>query len=216
MVQDFFSIFFHLDVYLSTVTALYGFWVYVLLFVIIFIETGFIFMPFLPGDSLLFAAGALASLDSLNVMILIIILSIAAILGDSINYYFGRQWGPRIFKKDDGMFFNKQHLTTTRQFYEMYGAETIVIARFIPIVRSFAPFVAGIGRMQYITFLSYNIVGGIVWVSLFVGIGYLFGNLPFVKENFSLVIIGIILTSFIPVIIQFIREKKAPSWTGKF
>ena len=214
MISDFVDIFLHLDIYLSTVTALYGFWVYVLLFVIIFAETGLVFMPFLPGDSLLFAAGALASLGALNVGFLIVILSIAAILGDSLNYSLGRAWGEKIFSKESGFFFNRAHLTTTQRFYEAHGAQTIVIARFIPIIRTFAPFVAGIGRMDYFTFLFYNITGGVAWVFIFVMIGYLFGNIPFVKENFSLVIIGIILTSFIPVIVQLVRKRRAPRWSG--
>ena len=176
---------------------------YAVLVIIVFAETGLLAGFFLPGDSLLFAAGTLAAIGSLNIFLLIIILIFAAILGDSFNYYLGRKWGPNIFIQEEGIFFNRKHLTTTQDFYEKHGAKTIVLARFIPVVRSFAPFVAGIGRMHYGTFLGYNILGGAIWVSVFVGIGYLFGNIPFVKENFALVIFGIILTSFIPVIVQF-------------
>ncbi len=198
----------HLDKYLTFLTQEYGLLVYILLFLIIFCETGLVIMPFLPGDSLLFAAGALAATGSLNVTILFALLFIAAVLGDTINYWVGSKLGPHLAKGGHIKFIKEKHLEKTRQFYAKHGNKTIVLARFVPIVRTFAPFVAGVGAMEYSHFILYNILGGLLWVSLFVFGGFLFGNVPIIKENFSLVILGIIFTSFIPVIIEVIKHKK--------
>lgn len=202
------DIFLHLDKYLALISEKYGLFIYAILFLIIFLETGVVVAPFFPGDSLLFAAGALATLGSLNVFWLLVLLTIAAILGDSTNYLIGSRVGPAVFRKEEGLFFNKKHLIKTQKFYERHGGKTIVIARFLPIIRTFAPFVAGIGRMRYKDFLFYNIAGGICWVGLFVLAGYFFGNIPIVKENFSLVIIAIIIVSLIPLVIEFFRSRR--------
>ncbi len=200
----------NLDKHLNIIIQNYGTFTYVLLFLIVFAETGFVVTPFLPGDSLLFAAGTFAAIGSLNVLVLFLILSVAAILGDTINYSIGKFLGTKAFKKYPKIF-KKEYLDKTHKFYEKYGAKTIVLARFVPIVRTFAPFVAGVGKMKYINFLTYNIVGGIAWVALFVFGGYYFGNIPFVKNNFSFVIIVIIILSFIPIISEFIKiRRKTP------
>lgn len=195
----------HLDKYLDTIIRSYGTWTYGLLFIIIFCETGLVITPVLPGDSILFAAGAFAAIGSLNVYWLFILLSLAAIIGDTINYWIGHFIGPRIFQKETGWFLNKKYLERTHQFYEKHGGKTIIIARFIPIIRTFAPFVAGIGQMSYWRFISYNIVGGLTWPALFIFGGYYFGNIPFAKNNFSLVILAIIIISIMPAIIEFLR-----------
>lgn len=206
ILQTFINFFLHLDKNLALIIQSYGTFTYVILFLIIFCETGLVITPFLPGDSLLFGAGALAGSGMLNIVFLFILLSIAAIMGDSINYLIGNLIGPKIFK-EKSRFFKKEYLNKTQNFYEKYGGKTIIIARFIPIVRTFAPFVAGIGKMKYRKFLIYNIVGGILWVSLFLFTGYFFGTLPFVKNNFSLVIIAIIIISIIPAIFEYLRCK---------
>jgi membrane-associated protein len=195
----------HLDVHLDLVIRNYGIWTYGILFLIIFLETGLVVTPFLPGDSLLFAGGTFAALGSLDVWWLVIFLSIAAIIGDTVNYWIGYTLGPRVFSR----FLNKNHLNRTHQFYEKYGGKTIIIARFIPIIRTFAPFVAGIGSMTYGRFIIYNILGGISWVLIFVLGGYFFGNIPFIRQNFSFVIIAIILISILPGIIEFLRHRKS-------
>lgn len=205
------DLFLNLDEHLNTVVQNYGIWTYGILTLVIFLETGIVATPFLPGDSLLFAAGAIASLGSINIAFLILLLAIAAILGDTVNYWIGRKAGPLVFSKDGGWFFNKDYLRRAYDFYEKHGAKTVVIARFIPIIRTFAPFVAGIGRMSYLKFASYNIVGGILWVTAFSLAGYFFGNLPIIKENFSLVIIAIIIVSLIPTVIEFIKHRKKPA-----
>ena len=199
----------HLDTHLSGLIQTYGLWTYGILFLIIFLETGFVVTPFLPGDSLLFAAGSFAANGALKLGWLLVILSAAAILGDTINYWIGHFVGPKVFSREKTRFFRKEHLDRTHQFYEKYGAETIIIARFIPIVRTFAPFVAGIGRMSYWKFVSYNVIGGIGWVVLFVLGGYFFGNMPVVKKNFGLVIIAIIVISMIPAFTEFLRHRRA-------
>lgn len=197
----------HIDIHLASITAEYGLITYGILFLIIFAETGLVVAPFLPGDSLLFAAGAICALGTLNVGVMIALLIIAAILGDGVNYAIGKRVGPKVFKSQSSRWFNKTHLTKTHDFYEKYGGKTIIIARFMPFVRTFAPFVAGIGKMTYRTFAIYNIVGAVVWVGGFSMLGYFFGNLPGVKRNFTLVIGAIILLSVMPMIIELVRSR---------
>jgi len=198
----------HIDRHLDVVVARYGGWTYALVFAIIFAETGFVFTPFLPGDSLLFAVGAIAARGSLSVVTLVILLAVAAIAGDTVNYWIGTVLGPRLFHGERTRWLNRRHLDRTHEFYEKYGNMTIVLARFIPIVRTFAPFVAGMARMTYWRFLVYNVMGGIVWVLLFVLGGYFFGNLPIVRENFSLVILAIILLSLMPPMLEYLRRRR--------
>lgn len=193
-----------LDKNLVLVIQAYGILVYPLLFLIIFLETGFVITPFLPGDSLLFAAGTIAAKGLLSLIILFFILITAAILGDTVNYWIGSYLGDKVSKS---RFVNQEYLKKTHNFYEKYGGKTIIIARFIPIIRTFAPFVAGIGKMSYFRFLAYNIIGGVLWVSFFLFLGFFFGNLPFVKNNFALVIFAIILISLIPAIVEYVRYK---------
>ena len=196
----------HLEHHLGDLINFCGPWTYVVLFAIIFAETGLVVMPFLPGDSLLFALGALAASQKLDLFWLLALLSIAAILGDTVNYWLGAKLGPRIFRGENVRFLNKKHLDYTHEFFEKYGGKTIIIARFMPIVRTFAPFVAGMGRMTYRRFMFYNVVGGLVWIILFLICGYRFAKLPWVEKNFPLVILGIIAVSLIPIAIEFIRE----------
>ena len=198
----------HIDVHLSELVSEYGWQTYLILFVIVFWETGVVIWPFLPGDSLLFAAGSIAALPAapLEPWTLFFLLSAAAILGDTANYWIGHFVGPKAFKKD-GRFLKKKYLEKTQSFYEKYGARTIIIARFVPIVRTFAPFVAGIGRMHYRRFLAYNVVGALLWTSLFISAGYFFGNMEVVRKNFSLVILAIIVLSCLPVAVEIIRAK---------
>ena len=197
----------HLDTHLDLVIRSYGTWTYGILFLIIFLETGLVVTPFLPGDSLLFAGGTFAALGSLDAKWLVISLSIAAIAGDTVNYWIGYAVGPKVFNKEKSRFLNKEYLYRTHRFYEKYGGKTIILARFIPIIRTFAPFVAGIGSMTYRRFIIYNVSGGIAWVVMFVLGGYLFGNIPVVKQNFSLVIFAIIFLSILPGIIEFLRHR---------
>ena len=196
----------HIDKYLSTLIANVGVWTYVILFGIIFLETGFVITPFLPGDSLLFAAGAFAGKGDLNIWVLLISLSIAAILGDTVNYWIGHYIGPRAFSGNI-RFLKKDYLDRTHDFFEKHGGKTIILARFIPIIRTFAPFVAGAASMTYGKFITYNVVGGIAWVSIFTLGGYFFGRLPFVQQNFTLVIVAIIIISVLPGVVEFLREK---------
>ena len=202
------DLFLHLDKHLHEIISNYGTLTYVILFGVIFAETGFVFTPFLPGDSLLFAAGTFAALGSLNVHLLFLLLTVAAILGDTVNYWVGSYLGPKVFDKKI-RFLKKEHLEKTHQFYEKHGGKTIIIARFVPIIRTFAPFVAGIGAMTYSKFILYNIAGAILWCALFIYGGYFFGNLPIVKNNFSIVIVVIRLISILPGIIEFARHKFA-------
>jgi len=198
----------HLDKHLGGLIAQYGAWTYVILLVIIFCETGLVVTPFLPGDSLLFAVGALAATGSLDLATVMILLSLAAIAGDTVNYWIGAYIGPKAFHYENSRFFKKEHLIRTHEFYERHGGKTIIIARFMPIIRTFAPFVAGIGKMNYGYFLSYNVVGGILWICLFLLGGYFFGNIPVVKKNFTLVIFVIIFLSILPGIIEYLRHRK--------
>ncbi|MEJ2899383.1 DedA family protein [Acinetobacter sp. NS-4] len=197
----------HVDAHLLKFITDYGVWIYAILFLIIFVETGLVVMPFLPGDSLLFAAGALAaSTGAMNPYVLVILLFAAAVLGDTLNYHIGKFIGPRVFEIES-RFINKKHLTYTQKFFEKHGGKTIIFARFVPFARTFAPFVAGAGHMNYKYFLSFNVIGAICWVGSFVTLGYLFGNMPIVKDNFTHLIFGIIIISVLPGIIGFIRQK---------
>jgi membrane-associated protein len=207
----FIDLFLHLDTHLNAITNEYGMLTYLLLFVIVFCETGLVVTPFLPGDSLIFATGALAASGSLNLFTLFIVLCLAAVSGDTVNYQIGHLLRDKIANREGIRFVKKEHLDRTHAFFEKYGAKTIVIARFVPIIRTFAPFVAGVGIMPYSKFISFNVVGGVSWVSAFLLAGYFFGNLPFVKDNFSLVILGIIFISLLPGIITYIQSKRSPN-----
>ncbi|NBX92876.1 MAG: DedA family protein [Proteobacteria bacterium] len=203
---SFVDLFVHLDVHLSSVIGQFGIWTYLILFLIIFCETGLVVTPFLPGDSLLFAAGAFAGKGDLELTILIPILSLAGILGDAVNYSVGRFFGPKLLT-DNVWFLKREYLEKTHRFYERYGGKTIIIARFVPIVRTFAPFLAGVGQMQYSRFALFNCLGGLVWVCGFCVLGYFFGNLPLVKRNFTLVILAIIIISVLPALIEVLRNR---------
>jgi membrane-associated protein len=208
--QKVIDLFLHLDKHLSAVFVEFGGWIYVLLFLIIFCETGLVITPFLPGDSLLFAAGALAASAKdtpLNIHLLALLLFIAAVIGDGVNYFIGSMLGEKAFTKYPRIF-RKEYLNKTSRFYEKYGGKTIIFARFIPIVRTFAPFLAGVGTMNYSRFFIYNIVGAFFWVGIFLYGGYIFGNIPAVKSNFSLLILGIIFVSVLPIAIEFIKARK--------
>ena len=200
----------HVDRYLEAFVSQYGAWVYALLFLIIFVETGVVVMPFLPGDSLLFATGAFCAKPEtgLNVHLMALLLFIAAVLGDSVNYSIGRRVGLRLFSNPDSRVFRRDYLERTERFYARHGPKAIVIARFVPIIRTFAPFVAGIGKMTYARFALYNIVGAVVWVVLFVALGHAFGNLPVVKKNFQYVILGIIVLSVLPIAVEWWRARR--------
>jgi membrane-associated protein len=207
MITTFIDMFVHLDKHLDLIIREYGMWTHAILFLIIFCETGLVVTPLLPGDSLLFAVGTFAAQGSLDVKLLTISLSIAAIAGDTVNYWIGYFVGPKVFSKEKSRFFKREYLDRTHRFYERYGGKTIIIARFVPIIRTFAPFVAGIGRMTYLRFIIYNIVGGVAWIGAFLFGGYFFGALPFVRQNFSLVILAIIVISILPGLIEFLRHK---------
>jgi membrane-associated protein len=207
IIKSVIDLFLHLDQYLSQVIEAYGALTYALLFLIIFMETGFVVTPFLPGDSLLFAAGTFAALGSLNITLLFALLFGAAVLGDTVNYWIGHYFGPKVFERDY-RFLKREYLERTQAFYEKHGGKTIVLARFIPIVRTFAPFVAGVGTMNYRRFIVYNVLGAGLWTSLFLFGGYFFGNIPFVKRNFELVIVGIVLISVVPMVIEYIRGRQ--------
>jgi membrane-associated protein len=213
LVHWFVDVILHLDRHLAEIIQSYGTWTYALLFTIVFLETGLVVTPFLPGDSLLFAAGSFAALQQANgdpvlsFWLLFVLLSVAAIVGDTLNYAIGAYLGPKVFHFEKSRWFNPDHLRKTHEFYEKYGGKTIIIARFVPIVRTFAPFVAGIGAMSYLKFLAYNVIGGILWVAVCLSAGYFFGNLPFVKQNFSLVILVIILISILPAVIEYLKHR---------
>jgi membrane-associated protein len=208
------DLFLHLDQHLRDVVGTYQSWTYLILFVIIFCETGLVITPFLPGDSLLFAAGSIAALGSLNVWWLFALLSVAAILGDTVNYWIGAYIGPRAFS-GNVRFLKKEYLDRTHRFYERHGGKTIILARFIPVIRTFAPFVAGIGAMNYSRFVLYNVVGGIAWVGLFLFAGFLFGNVPVVQKNFSVVILVIIAISVMPILIEWLRARREKQQSGE-
>lgn len=209
LIRQAYEIFFHLDRSLNTAAGQLGAWLYVVLFAIIFCETGLVILPFLPGDSLLFAVGALGSTENsvINLPLMALALVAAAVLGDAANYAIGKRIGPKVFHSDTSKFLNKKHLLAAHEFYEKYGGKTIILARFIPIIRTFAPFVAGIGNMTYLHFAAYNIVGAILWVASLMGLGYGCGQMPLVKKHFELVIIGIIVISVLPAVIEFLRTK---------
>jgi membrane-associated protein len=198
----------HLDRHLAEMIQQYGAWTYLILFLIIFCETGLVVTPLLPGDSLLFAVGTFCALGALDLGWILILLALAAILGDAVNYAIGYRLGPRVFRSERSRFLNRRHLERTHEFYERYGPITIVLARFIPIIRTFAPFVAGIGRMTYARFAVYNVAGGIAWIAIFVLGGYAFGNIPVVKRNFTLVILTIIVLSVLPGVIEYVRQRR--------
>ena len=200
----------HMDEQLPLIIASIGGWTYLALFLVIFIETGMVIMPILPGDSLLFAAGAISAYEAtgLNSLFLFVLLAVAAILGDTANYWIGHYLGPKVFSSNS-RWFKREYLERTHAFYEKHGGKTIVLARFIPIIRTFAPFVGGVGKMRYGYFISYNVFGGLLWTGLFLGVGYFFGNLPFVKDNFSLVILGIVIVSVLPAVVEVIKERGA-------
>lgn len=207
----------HIDVHLTELVANYGAWVYAILFLILFCETGFVVTPFLPGDSLLFVAGALAALptNSLDVHVMVFLMVVAAVIGDAVNYTIGRLFGAKLFANPDSKIFRQSYLDQTHKFYEKHGGKTIILARFVPIVRTFAPFVAGMGRMSYRQFATYNVIGALIWVLLLTYAGYLFGNVPFVQNNLKFVIVAIIVVSVLPAIIEVVRHRKAASKTGE-
>jgi membrane-associated protein len=207
LILYFIDFFIHLDKYLPVIIQSFGVWVYVIVFIVIFCETGLVVTPILPGDSLLFALGTLAALGALHIEALLILLCIAAITGDSVNYSIGHFIGPKVFSFEDSRFFKKKYLVKTREFYERHGGKTIVIARFMPIIRTFAPFVAGVGAMSYSKFILFNITGGIAWVCVFLLGGYYFGNIEAVKNNFSVVIVAIVIISVMPGFIAYFRQK---------
>jgi membrane-associated protein len=207
LIHWFVDFFLHLDQHLAEVIQRYGTTTYFLLFLIVFLETGLVVTPILPGDSLLFAAGTFAALGHLRLWPLFFLLCLAAILGDTVNYAIGARLGPKVFSYSKSRFFNPEHLKKTHEFYEKYGGKTIIMARFVPIVRTFAPFVAGVGAMSYRQFIGYNVIGGILWVSVCVFAGYFFGNLPFVKKNFSVVVIVIVLISLLPAVIEYLKHR---------
>jgi membrane-associated protein len=207
------DLFLHLDVHLAEFVARYGVWVYGLLFAIIFAETGLVVTPFLPGDSLLFAAGALAATGAFDVRLLFLLLAFAAVLGNTVNYAIGSYVGPRVFRADTATdtwsrLLNRQHLERAHAFFDKYGGMAVVLTRFVPIIRTFVPFVAGAGAMRYGTFALFNLFGGMLWVGVCLGAGYLFGNIPAVKNNFSLVALGIVAVSLLPMLVEWVKEKK--------
>lgn len=213
--MELFEFVLHFDEHLANIINTFGVFTYVILFLIVFAETGLVVTPFLPGDSLLFVVGTLSGSGFLNIWIVYFSLLIAAILGDTVNYWIGHRIGERVFSKENSRLFNKAYLEKTREFYEKHGGKTIILARFLPIIRTFAPFVAGVGKMHYNTFLVYNVVGAFIWVTGFTFAGYFFGGLPIIQENFEYAVIGIIAVSLIPMVIEFIKHKKGPKMSKK-
>jgi len=208
IITDFINFVLHLDQSLGAIIQQFGPWTYVILFAIIFCETGLVIFPFFPGDSLIFVSGAFAASGLLSIELLFITLSLAAIIGDTVNYWIGHFVGPKVFTQEKSRFFKKEYLKSAHDFYEKHGGKAIIIARFVPVIRTFAPFVAGIGEMSYRRFIAYNIIGGVGWVAVFLLGGYYFGNLQVVKDNLSLTAIVIIIVSFIPVIVEFLSHRK--------
>lgn len=211
ILQNMISFILHIDAHLTELTSTYGMLTYAILFLIVFAETGFVVTPFLPGDSLLFAAGAIAALGSMNVLVVVAVLFAAAVLGDAANYWIGHFFGQKIIESKKFPLIKKEHIDEAQKFYETHGGKAIMLSRFVPIVRTFAPFVAGVGRMDYKSFLMYNVLGGAVWVLLFTFAGFFFGNIPSVKHNFTLVILGIIAISVVPIIWETIKSKSKKS-----
>jgi membrane-associated protein len=211
LIPSLLDILLHLDRHLGEIIRDFGVWTYLILFVIVFCETGLVVTPILPGDSLLFAVGTFAALGALDLAVSLIMLSVAAVAGDSINYAIGYRVGPSVFRGERSRWLNREYLDRTHRFYERHGSKTIVIARFVPIIRTFAPFVAGIGRMTYSRFLTYNVAGGIAWIAIFVLGGYFFGNIPVVKRNFTVVIFAIIVISVLPALVEILRQRVRPS-----
>lgn len=207
------DVFLHLDAHLNEWAVTLGPWLYVVLFLVVFCETGLVVTPFLPGDSLLFAIGALASIDGspISLPAMIALLIVAAVLGDAVNYSIGHYLGPQVFQSENSRLLNPQHLVRTQEFYARHGRKTIFLARFVPIVRTFAPFVAGIGRMSYPVFAAWNVTGGMVWVVSLTLAGYFFGGIPLVKENFETVILAIIGISVLPIVVEYVRARRAPA-----
>jgi membrane-associated protein len=206
---QFLDILLHLDKHLAILVAQYGPWIYAILFFVIFAETGFVVTPFLPGDSLLFVAGALAALGGMDIVLLMATLTTAAVLGNQVNYHIGRFLGPKVFHWEDSRFFNRKALEKTHAFYEKHGGKAIIISRFLPLFRTFVPFVAGVGAMSYARFTSFNVSGALLWVVSLCMVGFLFGNVPWIKQNLTLVIVGIIILSFMPVFIGWLQHRKA-------
>jgi membrane-associated protein len=211
LIHQLLDIFLHLDSNLNMWAGVLGAWLYALLFLILFCETGLVVTPFLPGDSLLFAVGMLAATDGspLSLPLIVVLLCLAAIAGDAANYSIGLRVGPQVFSREDSRWLNRHHLQRAHEFYERHGGKTIILARFMPIIRTFAPFVAGIGRMGYPRFAAFNVVGGVAWVSSFLLGGYYFGNIPVVKRNFHFVIVAIIIVSVMPGMIEYLRSRRA-------
>jgi membrane-associated protein len=210
LLSSFLDLVLHLDQHLRELAESYGAWIYGVLFLIVFLETGVVVTPFLPGDSLLFVAGTLAAAGELNIHLLVLLLIVAAIGGDSLNYSIGRYLGPRVFRFEDSRFFKRAYVERTHAFFERHGGKAIIIARFVPIIRTYAPFVAGIGSMPYRRFLMFNVAGAVLWVMLLAYAGFFFGNLPLVRNNLTTVILGIIVLSIMPAIIEFWRARRAP------
>ncbi len=213
LIKKLFDFIMHIDVHLQEIVRDYGVWTYGVLFAIIFAETGLVVMPLLPGDSLLFAAGALCSTEGsqINVHVLALLLFIAAVIGDTLNYWIGSKFGPAVFKREDSIFLRKKHLERAHEFFEKYGGRAIILARFVPIVRTFVPFVAGVGQMTYSRFIAYNVIGGFLWIYFFTYLGYFVGGHPAVQKNFKVIILGIIVISVIPIVVEFIRARKQPA-----
>ena len=207
-IRNIIDIVIHVDKHLNVVIQNFGNWSYLVLFIVIFAETGLVVTPFLPGDSLLFAVGTFAAIGSLDILWLFVVIASAAIIGDSVNYAIGKFFGEKAFQKANSRLFRKEYLDRTHRFYEKYGGKTIILARFVPIVRTFAPFVAGVGRMSYGRFFLYNVVGGLLWVLIFMLGGYFFGNIPVIRKNFSIAIFVVILLSVLPIAIEFWKHRK--------
>ncbi len=211
LLAAFFDILLHLDRHLQSLVANYGAWIYLILFLIVFCETGLVVTPFLPGDSLLFVAGTVAAAGGMDIHLLVVLLIIAAILGDTVNYWIGNYLGPRVFHYENSVWLNRRHLDRAHAFYERHGGKTIVIARFVPIIRTYAPFVAGMASMTYRYFLAYNVSGAVLWVVSLGYAGYFFGNIPIIKQNLTLVIIGIIILSIMPGVVEYLRHRARSS-----